>query len=153
MILAATGHRPDKLGGYGAEAVARVDRCALAWLTTLEPSKVISGFALGWDQSVARAAIALSIPLVAALPGPWQASKWPPASQAEWRRLIVAASEVVAATHGAYSSAAMQVRNEWMADRCDALLALWDGSPGGTANCLRYFERAHPEKPVYHAGL
>lgn len=56
-------------------------------------------------------------------------------------------------THGAYSSAAMQVRNEWLADRCDALLALWDGSPGGTANCLRYFERAHPGKPVYLAGL
>lgn len=153
MILAATGHRPDKLGGYGAAAVAKVDRCALAWLTTLDPSKVISGFALGWDQSVARAAIELGIPLVAALPGPWQASKWPPASQAEWRRLIVLASEVVMVCNGPYTSAAMQVRNEWMADHCDALLALWDGTPGGTANCLRYFTQRHPRKRVYRAAL
>ncbi|WP_188052008.1 hypothetical protein [Azospirillum sp. Sh1] len=32
----------------------------------------------------------------------------------------------------------MNTRNEWMVDHSDRLLALWDGSQGGTANCVRY---------------
>ncbi len=31
-----------------------------------------------------------------------------------------------------------QKRNEWMVDRAHTLLAVWDGSPGGTNNCLEY---------------
>jgi uncharacterized phage-like protein YoqJ len=33
---------------------------------------------------------------------------------------------------------AMQRRNEWMVDRADKLVALWDGSWGGTFNCIEY---------------
>ena len=32
----------------------------------------------------------------------------------------------------------MQKRNEYMVDRCDKLTALWDGSSGGTGNCVKY---------------
>ena len=56
-------------------------------------------------------------------------------------------------SNGPYTSAAMQVRNEWMADHCDVLLALWNGTPGGTANCLRYFTQRHPRKQAYRAAL
>jgi uncharacterized phage-like protein YoqJ len=35
----------------------------------------------------------------------------------------------------------MQVRNEWMVDHCNDLLAVWDGSDGGTGNCVRYAQR------------
>jgi uncharacterized phage-like protein YoqJ len=43
---------------------------------------------------------------------------------------------------GGFTSYAMQIRNEWMVDHCDLLVALWDGSPGGTGNCIRYAKRA-----------
>ena len=33
----------------------------------------------------------------------------------------------------------MNIRNEWMVDRCDTLIAVWDESPtGGTTNCVGY---------------
>jgi uncharacterized phage-like protein YoqJ len=32
----------------------------------------------------------------------------------------------------------MQKRNEWMVDHADAVIAVWDGSPSGTANCIGY---------------
>lgn len=33
---------------------------------------------------------------------------------------------------------AMQIRNEWIVDRADRIIALWDGSFGGTHNCITY---------------
>lgn len=39
-----------------------------------------------------------------------------------------------------------QQRNQWMVDRADAVLAVWDGSPGGTANCVNYARKVG--KPI-----
>jgi uncharacterized phage-like protein YoqJ len=41
---------------------------------------------------------------------------------------------------------AMQLRNIWMVDHADEVWAFWDGSKGGTANCVKYAERVN--KPV-----
>jgi uncharacterized phage-like protein YoqJ len=49
-------------------------------------------------------------------------------------------------SRGGYEPWKMQVRNEWMIDRCDVLLALWDGSRGGTANCCWCAKRV--ERPI-----
>ncbi len=35
----------------------------------------------------------------------------------------------------------MQKRNEWMVDNCDMLVAVWDGTDGGTYNCIDYAKR------------
>lgn len=32
----------------------------------------------------------------------------------------------------------MQIRNQWMVDRADQVIGIWDGTSGGTANCLEY---------------
>jgi uncharacterized phage-like protein YoqJ len=32
----------------------------------------------------------------------------------------------------------MHARNAWMVDQCEALLAVWDGTPGGTSGCVNY---------------
>jgi len=32
----------------------------------------------------------------------------------------------------------MQKRNEWMVDHSDYVIAVWDGSKGGTGNCVKY---------------
>lgn len=150
MILAATGHRPDKVGGYGWIAQQRLDKLAAAYVNSLYPDEIISGFALGWDQSVARAAIALGVPLVAAIPFYAQASAWPAESRAEWIRLIGLATRVVIVCPGDYLPSKMQSRNEWMVDRCDTLLALWNGTPGGTAKTVRYAQQS-PEIEIINA--
>lgn len=55
MILAVTGHRPDKIGGYDRnnplrkKLLVKID----ATLARLKPERVLTGMALGVDQDVA----------------------------------------------------------------------------------------------------
>lgn len=138
MIVAATGHRPDKLGGYAPAWSERRLILARRWLEVVRPSRVISGMALGWDQAWAQAAVDLRIPLVAAVPFIGQERAWPAMSQVGFEQLLKRAAEVVIVSPGGYSVAAMHKRNEWMVDHCHLLAALWDGTSGGTAGCVQY---------------
>ncbi len=146
IIITATGHRPNKLGGYSPTTEQALYNLARGWLevqlgsTTDEsekPRAVISGLALGWDTAVALAALDLNIPLIAAIPFPNQPSRWPTQSVLTWSNIKQRATKVHIISQQ-YSIPAMQRRNEWMVDRADTIVALWNGSPGGTANCLRY---------------
>ncbi len=150
-ILAATGHRPDKLGGYTARAADRLEQVALNYLRLNRPDRVISGMALGWDQAWASAAICLDLPFDAAVPFDGQERAWPAESRARYRTLLALADRVVVVCPGGYAASKMQMRNEWMVDNCTALVALWDGSPGGTANCVRYAEGRVPVFNLYES--
>ena len=75
MIIAATGHRPDKLGGYGSIVADRLFHLAYETLEELAPTLVISGMALGWDMAVAEAAFCLDIPFHAYRPFEGQESQ------------------------------------------------------------------------------
>lgn len=142
MIVAFTGHRPDKLGGYKLpnDTYIRVCQKIDAALKELKPEKVITGMALGIDQWAASIAHKLHIPFLAAIPFEGQEKAWPEASQKIFRLLRKLATEEVIVSPGGYSAHKMQVRNEWMVDHCDKLIAVWDGTPGGTANCVTYAE-------------
>lgn len=153
MIVAATGHRPDKLGGYGQDVHLRLVRGAKNWLAGRLPeppivpvSLGISGMALGWDQAFAMGCVESGIPFIAAIPFEGQERKWPAESQKRYAYLLKLAQRVEIVSPGGYDPAKMQVRNAWMVDNCDAVLALWDGTAGGTANCVRYAQAV--ERPV-----
>ena len=143
MLIAGTGHRPNKLGGYSDEAIQSLEHFAYYLLHQLRPEKVISGMALGWDQSLALAAIQLEIPLIAAVPCKGQESQWPTPSQARYN-VLLGHAERVEILADSYSQQAMQNRNKWMVDQLkdpsDYLLALWNGTSGGTGNCIKYAE-------------
>lgn len=141
MILAGTGHRPDKLGGYEPWNAANWIELAEFILEQWRPERVISGMALGWDTYLATAAVKVGIPFVAAIPFVGQESQWPLASQMRYWELLGQAADIVVVCSGGFSAAKMQERNKWMVDHCDLLLACWDGSPGGTANCVEYAKR------------
>lgn len=145
MIVAATGHRPNKLGGYGNRVGLALGGLATEYLAQTRPDKVIVGMALGWDQAVAGAAVATGVPFVAAIPFEGQERIWPAEAQERYQRLLDAAESVevitVGQVFGQQVNAAMQARNEWMVDRADRIVALWDGSWGGTMNCVRYAEK------------
>jgi predicted Rossmann fold nucleotide-binding protein DprA/Smf involved in DNA uptake len=142
MKRAATGHRPDKLGGYGPAVAARLRRGATRFLEgRRNTTEAVGGMALGWDTAWALAALDVGVPLVAALPFKGQESRWPVESQRLYHWILERAAEVVIVCPGGYSPDKMQRRNEWMVDRCDELAALWDGSAGGTANCVAYADQ------------
>ncbi len=140
MIVAGTGHRPDKLGGYDHYNPIR------SWIREeikvafefLKPTRVISGMALGFDQDLATVCIEMAIPFTAAIPFVGQEDAWPAHSRKYFDWLLERADEAVIVSPGEYSAFKMQVRNEWMVNRCDWLVACWDGSNGGTGNCVDY---------------
>ena len=143
--MAVTGHRPDKVGGYGDDAFHRLFVVARNELARLNPEEVITGMALGWDQAVAEAAGRLGIPYVAAVPCVGQDRIWPKESQARYNALLTRAKEVKVVTDGPYAAWKMIARNKWMVDNCDEVLALWDGFRGpngeyvgGTGSCVEY---------------
>lgn len=143
MIVAFTGHRPDKLGGYTVpnKISQRVCREIREKLNELKPTRAITGMAQGVDQWAAQICYMMNIPYVAAVPFVGQESIWPEMAQKRWRFLIGRAAEVVVVCEGAYAPIKLQKRNEWMVDHADVVLAVWDGTAGGTANCVRYAEK------------
>lgn len=140
MIIAGTGHRPPKLGGYSTDVLRRLVTFATDHLDFHRPTRVISGMALGWDTALAIAATRLEIPWTAAIPFPAQPDRWPESSRARYHKLLDRAADVVTLAD-TYSPQAMQTRNEWMVDHADQVWALWNGTPGGTSNCLTYAAR------------
>lgn len=137
MIICGTGHRPPKLGGYGDDVLKKLFNLAKDWLSKNTVDKVISGVALGWDTALALASIKLGIPLVSAVAFQGQESKWPKESQERFHK-ILKSSEVVIVSEGGYAPQKMQIRNEWMVNNSDKVLALFNGSKGGTYNCINY---------------
>ena len=145
MVIAGTGHRPNKLGGYGDDVYRQLVTLARSALIEYKPTLVISGGALGWDTALASAAHMEKIPFNIAVPFHGQDKMWPPASKARYAKMISLANEVIVVSEGDFSARKMQIRNEWMVNHCDTLLALWDGSNGGTANCIKYAQSiGHP---------
>ena len=146
MIFAGTGHRPDKLGGYSQAVTNRLTELAIDNLQLIGAKKVISGMALGWDMALAEAAIQLGIPFIAAIPFFGQEKMWPKPSQERYQEILKRAEDVIYVCDKGYAPWKMQIRNEWMVDHCDSVLALWDGSKGGTGNCIQYANKVN--KPI-----
>lgn len=141
MIICGTGHRPDKLGGYTNEAFLKVVGVAQNHLEETKPEKVISGMAMGFDMALFQAALNLGISVVAAIPFKGQECKWQEKTQKYYHYLLSKASEIVYVCDPGYAAWKMQKRNEWMCDNADRIVACWDGSEGGTKNCVDYAER------------
>jgi uncharacterized phage-like protein YoqJ len=143
IALAFTGHRPNKLGGYSPTAQLKLRSFAQNFLAQHRGliSVCYSGMALGWDQAVALACMDLNIPFIAAVPFEGQESAWPAQSQKEYQRILSAATKVAEVCAPGYAAWKMQTRNEYMVDHGRLLVALWDGTTGGTANCVEYADR------------
>ena len=146
-IVVATGHRPDKCGGFSTPTQLRLKQIAIDWLASLNPRGAVSGMALGWDTAIVEACLHLNLPYVACIPFRGQESRWSSASQRAYHEYLRKAVKVIVCSPGTYSTYKMQVRNERMIDMAleygpgpnnSILLAMWNGTSGGTENCLLY---------------
>ena len=113
----------------------------LAQINTTHPGATwITGGAYGLDTHAAHYALDHSIPLWLILPFSVEVlcKRWPQ----DDARLILARSVKECARltvlNTRFSMGAYQVRNVAMVDACDCLYAFFDGSSGGTANCVKY---------------
>lgn len=147
MIICATGHRPQKLpGGFSPSTFNLLVKTAGEWLdANPRVSEVISGMALGWDQAIAQAALDRMIPVHAFIPFPGQADGWPMESHVRYQKLLRQCASHRTISRGPYHPGMMQIRNEAMVDASGLVVALWDGSSGGTGNCVKYAESCMKE--------
>jgi len=151
MIIGFTGHR--KLGGYKIpnptyNYVEKQIKKVLVQNFPKGVDKIVSGMAIGADTLAVKIAIELGIPFIAAIPFAGQESKWPKFVQEEYRALLKQADNIVIVSEGGYSPEKMQIRNEWIVNHSDAMIAIFNEVPkGGTYNCICYAEEM--KKPTY----
>ena len=168
-----TGHRPDKLP-WGTDE--RDPRC-LALKQSMEQEieglylrgfrHFISGMARGADLYFAEAVLTLKekypdISLEGAVPCQSQAGRWPEREQLRWRRLLDTC-DLETMVQQNYDRWCMHRRDRYMVDRSAAILAVFDGTPGGTMYTLNYamdqkldillLDLNHPEAPATRLAL
>jgi len=132
--IAVTGHRSEKIAG-----LEKYVGTFLGYQFGFhQPDAVIVGMAAGVDLIAGGIALDLNIPVVAARP--WAGHKPRKDDVALHDHILANAAEIVNVNDAekypgpwVYSR-----RNEWMVDHAQLLLAVWDGSTGGTANCYNY---------------
>ncbi len=141
-----TGHRPAKLP-WGHDE--RDPRClALKRSIAAEVEKLyrqgfrrfFCGMALGCDLYFAEAVLEFkerypAALLAAVLPFPQQAGRWSASQRQRWQDILARCDECTV-VQDSYDPYCMLRRDRWMAERSAAVLAVFDGSAGGTRYTL-----------------
>ena len=149
MTVAGTGHRPQKLGGFGDDIFNRLVYIVEDWLdTNPKYDIVISGMALGFDQALAIAAHNMKKKLILAIPFKGMEKVWPEKAKERYRYILSISDETIVVSKGGYNRKKLFYRNKWMVEHADAILALWSGSSGGTMACINYAKKM--KVPVYN---
>lgn len=145
MKICITGHRPNKMYGYDiynkqwTELKDRFKKLLIENGCT----EAITGMALGVDTVFALAVLELkeesyNIKLHCAIPCKNHSSKWLKESVELYNKILSKADIVKIVSNEEYKPYLMQVRNEYMVDLADKVIAVWDHSKGGTGNCVEY---------------
>ncbi len=134
-----TGHRPGKL-----PRMWELQKVLTETFQDFNVRRVIQGMADGADLIAAKAAYKMEIPFVAVRPGKWH--KPGPGWERDYifaLRLAEKVELVDSENHHYPGPWIFQKRNERMVDMIypqhnDVVIAVWDGSPSGTRNCINY---------------
>ena len=151
-----TGHRPEKLGferGGAAETELknRISGAILRMIQERGALHFISGMALGVDTYAAQSVLKLreiypEITLECAVPCRGQEKRWKKEDRDVYAEILSRADKVTV-LQDRYTPFCMQLRDAYMVENADIVLAVWDGgASGGTAYTVRCAEKLG--KPV-----
>lgn len=136
-----TGHRPEKLAVSELEVKTALESKIQVAIRDGYQT-FISGMARGVDIWAAEIVLRLRdegqpIRLVCASPYEGFQKRWSAEWQTRYQR-IMAAADLVRYISSGYHPACFQIRNEWMVDHSSRVIAVYNGSSGGTRNTLEY---------------
>lgn len=148
MTCAFTGHRPQRLPWGTREddprcrALKTLLRASVRQAAALGCDTFLCGMARGCDTYFAEAVLAQkqdmpSLRLVAMVPCPGQADRWPERDRRRYEALCAQCDEV-RLLEPVYTGGCMLRRNFAMVDCAQVLISVFDGAPGGTASTVRY---------------
>lgn len=169
--IAFTGHRPNKLGGYNWDSLKnmRIMIRLLREITNIiennkdEKFHFICGGALGVDQMAFHICNELKekypdkISIELAIPFKDQPIKWFVKNDINRYNYQLSIADKVTYVDelkeykrtttptGRYNTYKLQIRNEYMVDNSDLIIAVWDGSNGGTRNCVNYARKLNKD--------
>lgn len=143
-----TGHRPEKLPWGNDESDPRCEHLKQRLRDVIELAYAegkrhfICGMARGCDFYFAEAVISLrarkpDVTLEAAIPCSEQSSMWSGEHRQRWNRLVKACNRQTV-LQGGYTSDCMLRRNRYMVEQSSLVIAVYDGSDGGTRRTLEY---------------
>ena len=139
-----TGHRPEKLlrskEQITADLTAAIDNAISDGYRTF-----ISGMAMGVDIWAAqivleKKTVLPGLHLICALPFPEFGDRW----SSQWSDVyneIIRHADLVKSISPSFSYASYQKRNEWMVDHSNRVIAVFNGSAGGTKNTVKYAQQ------------
>ena len=138
-----TGHRPEKLTMPEAEVNAALETQIRAAIGHGFQT-FISGMSRGVDIWAAEIVLRLrregqKIRLVCAVPYPGFETRWSAEWQERYHRILNEADRIEYICPK-YSPNCFQARNEWMVNHAARMIAVYNGSSGGTRNTLKYAE-------------
>lgn len=139
-----TGHRPDKMELTEKEIVPILEK---AIDKAIENGYItfITGMAMGVDIWAAEIVLERKkhnedIHLVCALPHPGFETRRSLTEKMRFNKIIKKA-DVVREINDHYFTGCYQVRNEWMVDRSNLVIAVFNGRKSGTKNTVDYAHR------------
>lgn len=138
MIIAGSGHRPNRIIPKNMPVIQKLQQFMLQQLNLIKPDKVITGMSLGYDMSLVKAAMQLNIPVIAAMAFKGQQEKWSDQLKYQYQKILGKCQQVIYFSQGGYCVHKIQRRNMQMIDRCDKLLVLWNGTSGNPRYCIQY---------------
>lgn len=178
-IIGFTGHRPNKLGGYGQvnplrakvkKAMEQKVRAAIEKFSATHEIVIVTGGALGVDQWAAALANHLNLRHAMIIPFKHFDSQWPQSSRTVLNELKATTDVALALEYASmlgvlddsqsleegviyvgteYSREIYQKRNEWMVDVSTAMIAVWNGDQTGGTANCVGYIRAQ-NKPMVH---
>lgn len=139
--IGITGHQlmPEVAVDYAVRGIRDL-------LARTEPPLVgISSLAAGADQLFAEELLAAGGELHVVVPAADYESTFSVEGKEHYRGFLAAASEVTRLPFTEADEPAYEAAGLWMVERCELLIAVWDGRParglGGTADAVAHAER------------
>lgn len=148
-----TGHRPNKLPwGYKEEGIRffffqRKLRKTILNAINDGYGYFISGMALGIDMLCADLILKLkkrhpNIKLECAIPCLNQTAKWNEEGKTRYDNILKQADKITYVSDCNYYNGCMAKRNKYMVDNSDMLIAVYNGSEGGTKQTIEMAKKA-----------
>ena len=139
-----TGHRPQKLRRSEKEIKTDLEQ-AINQAIADGYTTFITGMAYGVDIWAGQIVVRLrqsnpALHLIAAVPFRGFEDRW----SADWKKAysdLLEQADLVKYICPRYNAGAYQRRNEWMVDRSNRVIAVFNGEPSGTKNTIDYASR------------